>query len=831
MINFNNIGTGNTVDTVLHPREIFNALPKKNAEKFQYPRDVQSQVWGKWNDRRDESSLVVKMNTGSGKTAVGLLMLKSCINEGKYPAVYVCPDKYLVEQVLDAAKELGVEVTDDVHSPRFRSGKCILVINVYKLVNGKSVFGVGDEGSKLKISSLVIDDAHACLDTVEDQFTIKIPWDTSAYDELYAVFKNSLHQECESKAFEIEGNEPASYMQVPYWAWQEKISEISKILISHSSEEYMKFIWPLVKENPKLSNCVVSAAGIEISPHSIPIHMIPSVVHADRKIFITATLVDDSILASHFAVTEEQIKAPIVPDSAGDVGDRMILLPQVINTETTDDEIKDYCVNLSKTFNVVVIVPSTYRSKYWSSCADLILNTHNLYKGVAKLKKGHVGLAVLINRYDGIDLPGNACRFLVIDGFPDVRRKIDKVKQGILMGSTRQSSQIIQRIEQGMGRGVRSNDDFCIVFLVGRDLTSQLYSQGAIDKLSPGTKAQLKLSEQVSEQIKGTPITEMTDTINYCLSRDEQWVTASKGVLASLKYSEENDIDETTITLRKAYDSASMNHLESASKFLDELVDKISDKKEKGYIKQILAEYTNLYDKAEAQKIQMSAVGDNRRLLKPIEGIQYHKISGAAFDQAVACSTYINNRYEDPNKLIIDVNALLDDLQFKEDSSNIFEEAFKNIGAYLGFGTQRPEQEYKKGPDVLWQIGELKYFVIEAKNEAVVSTISKSYCNQLNGSCNWFEKKYDSTCTYTPVLIHPSAVFEYAASPKSTIRIVTKEKLNDFCIAVRGFVKSVSSSNELGNQAAIREKLIAYKLRATDLAENYSVQHSVRNQP
>ncbi|OBX35674.1 hypothetical protein A8U91_00006 [Halomonas elongata] len=201
------------------------------------------------------------MNTGSGKTVVGLMILKSCINEGKFPVVYVCPDKYLVKQVLDAAKELGVEVTDDVKSPRFLSGKAILVVNVYKLVNGKSVFGVGDSGAKINISSMVIDDAHACIDTVEDQFTINIPPGLGAYNEIYDVVRNSLYAECESKAIEIEAGDPTSYMQVPYWAWQENISEISRVLIKYSGEECLMFSWPLVKENPKLSNCVVGAKG------------------------------------------------------------------------------------------------------------------------------------------------------------------------------------------------------------------------------------------------------------------------------------------------------------------------------------------------------------------------------------------------------------------------------------------------------------------------------------------------------------------------------------------------------------------------------------------
>ena len=829
-LDFSKIGTGSTVDTVLPPREIFNALPNKET-KFQYPRDVQSQVWSKWFERREESSLVIKMNTGSGKTVVGLILLKSCLNEGRSPAVYICPDKYLVKQVIDAAGEIGIEVTADARSHRFLSGKAILVANIYKLVNGKSVFGVGDEGAKLKISSLVVDDAHACLETVEDQFTIKLPCKTDTYNKIFGVLKESLHSECETKAIEIENGDPSSYMQVPYWVWQDKITEISRILVENSGSEELKFIWPLVKEDLMLSHCVISANAIEISPHAIPIHMIPSIADADRKIFMTATLVDDSILSSHFGVEEEYIETPIVPDSAGDIGDRMILLPQVLNADTTEDEIKSYCKQISSKINVVVIVPSDYRANYWSDEADLILNKNNLYEGVDKLKSGHIGLVILINRYDGIDLPGDACRLLVIDGFPDVRRQIDKVKQSVLMGSTKQVNQILQRIEQGMGRGVRSNDDYCVVFLVGRDLTSQLYSQGAMDKLSPGTKAQLTLSGQVAEQIQDKSINEITDTINYCLYRNEDWVRASKGVLASLKYDEKNQLDSVTIGIRKAYEFASKNNTSAAAGIINELVNTESDKKLKGYLKQIFAEYVNLFDKPEAQKIQLSATEDNRRVLKPIAGIQYHKIGGHAFDQAVSCSNYLAQKHQDPNKLIIEVNGILDDLKFKDGTSSIFEEAMKNIAQYIGFESQRPEQEYKKGPDNLWNAGGLKYFVIECKNEAISTTISKDYCNQLNGSCTWFKNKYDTSCSYVPIMVHPSTLFEYAASPDEAIRIITKEKLESFRSSVRELIKAIAINNELSSPNKIREKLIAYKLRESDFIDNYTSPFTVKNHP
>ena len=50
------------------------ALPAKN-KNYGYPRDVQTEVWKQWFDKRSEKNIIIKMNTGSGKTVVGLTIL------------------------------------------------------------------------------------------------------------------------------------------------------------------------------------------------------------------------------------------------------------------------------------------------------------------------------------------------------------------------------------------------------------------------------------------------------------------------------------------------------------------------------------------------------------------------------------------------------------------------------------------------------------------------------------------------------------------------------------------------------------------------------------
>jgi hypothetical protein len=62
-INFSKISSGNVSNIALHPREIFTALPGKKEGKYEYPRDVQTQVWDYWFARRRERDLVIKMNT------------------------------------------------------------------------------------------------------------------------------------------------------------------------------------------------------------------------------------------------------------------------------------------------------------------------------------------------------------------------------------------------------------------------------------------------------------------------------------------------------------------------------------------------------------------------------------------------------------------------------------------------------------------------------------------------------------------------------------------------------------------------------------------------
>ena len=128
-------------ELALRPRDIFFTLSR--TAEFAFPRDIQTEVMNRWFEKRDNPDNVIKLNVGSGKTLVGLLLLKSSLNERIGPSLYVSPDNQLKQQVVQEAEALGIEVTDDPYDAEYAASSKICVVNVYKLFSGKSRFRCG----------------------------------------------------------------------------------------------------------------------------------------------------------------------------------------------------------------------------------------------------------------------------------------------------------------------------------------------------------------------------------------------------------------------------------------------------------------------------------------------------------------------------------------------------------------------------------------------------------------------------------------------------------------------------------------------------------------
>lgn len=795
------------------PRKIFTTL--KRDARFKRPLDEQADVLDAWYLRRTARDLTIKMNTGGGKTVVGLLCLQSSLNENVKPAVYITPDSFLVAQVLQEAKALGIAATDDEKNPDFIAGRSILVANVHKLFNGRSVFGVGEK--KISIGCVVIDDAHACLAVVNDQFSIKAKAGSPVYDELLELFEEDLKAQSPAGLLDVKAHDPSVVMTLPYWTWQARQDDVIGLLHAQRTSKELEWSWPLLNECIPQCVCVFGGGRLEIAPRFLPIDRIPAFDSAQRRIYMTATLADDTILVSHFHANAAEVVKPIRPKGGGDIGDRMILAPQEINPDYTVEEIREFVSSIAKDRNVVVIVPSKQRVEFWKDVANQVLDKDSIHEGVDRLKAGHVGLTVLINKYDGIDLPGAACELLVIDGLPEVYGLNERLEMLVLDGTKRQLVRQVQRIEQGMGRGVRSSDDHCVVLLLGGKLTQRLHQPEAEEMFSSATRAQIALGKEVVAQVRGKPLEELAPILNLCLEQDDEWTQAGRNAVVNAPPINDGHLDETQVKLREAFDAMCIGRHDVAIAKTQEAVNATTELKVKGYLKQQLAEYTNFINPAKAQELQLAALSHNSRLLKPIVGATYNKLSAPVGGQAAAAVGFMQ-KFLEGNDLVIWVNGLLDDLEWGEERTNRFEAAMADLGAFLGYGSQRPEDNVGRGPDNLWALGGLKYLVIECKSGAVITEkISKADTNQLNGSIVWFNEKYDKSCSMTPIMVHPKTVFEHAASPHEDIRIVNRPGLKKLRDAVRAYSVSLSTSGGFKDAKEVEKQLKYYKLSATDI--------------
>lgn len=840
LINFDKLKTNNQIKQ-LQPRDIFMSLPVRTPD-FEYPRDVQSQVWESWFQHREESDLIIKMNTGSGKTIVGLLLLQSCLEENKGPAIYVVPDNYLIDQVTEDANKLGIKVTCDIENYTFMQNQAILIINIHKLVNGMSCFGMRSRNN-IKIGSIVIDDVHACIDTINQQCSMTIEKDNKnntdskscLYDEIIRVLCPALQQYRKDEFQKIiELQDPLKTLLVPFWVWQDKIDDIKSILNANYNEDQIKFNFPLICDCLEICNCVISSRMIEITSKFPPLHKIKEFFDAQRRIFMSATLADDTVFVSTMGMNSDSFPNIITPKAANDIGDRLILFPQLINNRISDDQMKDAIIEIAKEKNVVIIVPSKKRAEYWDKVADLTLDASNLKSGVAKLKTKHIGLTVLINKYDGVDLPDDACRLLVIDGIPNFNSEYENNLNSYDPGNKSLLKKQVQKIEQGMGRGIRSTNDYCVTLLMNQDLKRVLIREGGKQYFSKATLEQFELSQQIWDQLSNredSTLSEIMELADYSFSRNIDWLETSKSVLSGIEYDKVPHINEVTVMEKKAFQKAENKQYREAFDIIATERNKTNDINVQGHLTQLMAEYCNFYDSTRAQILLAQAHEMNNSIQRAIDGIKPEQNKKNDYSMQIK---NIKKQIQDSslNNYTIELNKILEDFCFfpnDQKKSKKFEEALYQLGLKLGFGSERPEKD-GSGPDNLWKLNETSYLVIECKSGSSSDFINKSDCSQLLNSQSWFKRNYrneDIHCI--PLLIHPQKRFDFDCAPDPSFRVMTPDLLSLLKKEIIKFAQELNAQDIEVTAETINSLLKKHSLNEEHVVSKFTKPYKIKN--
>ncbi len=230
----------------------------------------------------------------------------------------------------------------------FQRKKAIFVTNINKIVNGKSIFGLRDSNN-YNIGSMIIDDVHACVEKIQQQFTVRIEAEDPIYAEIIKIFSDTMNEQSEERFSDIvERRTRSDSMLVPFWSWQDQNAKVYKLLSEHSEEDALKFTWALIKDDLKLSHCYISSKAISIIPNCTPMYKLEGFVNANRRIYMSATLPDDSSFVTVMGTNIQEIDNAITPEKANDIGERLIIVPKAINKDMNEEEIINALIQKSE---------------------------------------------------------------------------------------------------------------------------------------------------------------------------------------------------------------------------------------------------------------------------------------------------------------------------------------------------------------------------------------------------------------------------------------------------------------------------------------------------
>lgn len=805
-------------------------------------RPAQKRLLRDWHDnRRSERDLILKLHTGQGKTLLGLLMLQAKLNEDAGPALYLCPNHFLVNQTCEQARQFGVPfvTVEDRELPEsFVDGSAILITVVQKLFNGLTKFGLG--AKSVPVGSIVVDDAHACIDHIRDQFVIRISHDVSdestAFSEIVSLFERELREQGDGTFEDISRHEFSAYLPVPYWAWWDRTSEVAGILSRHQRTNALRFQWPLLKDSLRYCQCLVTGKSVIISPYRAPVEHFGSYDRARHRVFMSATVTDDSFLVKGLGLSPGAVKAPLVDATETWSGEKMILIPPLIDRDLQRGNIVERFAkdDKARTHGVVVLVPSAKRCADWGKYGATVVDKNSIEAAVEDLRSGNYKSTVVIaNYYDGVDLPDDSCRVLVIDSKPFADDFLERYVEERRQNSQLVAGRIARIVEQGMGRAVRGEKDYCVIILIGPDLIRALRAPGQRGFFSDQTRTQIEIGQEIAEMAReeiadGTdPFKALLSTINQCLRRDPDWKefyvqrmddmtrTSSPHQDAMLK------LFEHELSAERHFEDGQWDR---AAQAIQGLMDEVKmDASERGWYLQEKARYLYASSKTRSNELQVAAHQANRSLLRPSEGMTVTTVETPTPQARLERLRAWLRAHESAEDLATDVDSILSDLVFGVDS-NVFEAAFDHLAGALGFPSDRPDHDWKEGPDNLWGLRDGQYLLVECKNMVSLerADITKREADQVNRASDWFARHYEGA-TATRIIIHPTHNVHSAGGFRDDVSAMRKRELEKLVKNVRAFfaefyhvdLKDISTR-------AIERSLHAHELTVEDLCTKYA---------
>jgi len=466
------------------PEELFGKLSNR-SKTHGYLRAPQGDALREYVNYKTQSNIAFELPTGTGKTVVGLVIAEWRRRKLGGRVAYLTLTNQLAMQVLNEAEKLGFECADLTGTKktrhvaevgRYQSGKAVAVTTYSNLFNSNPII----QPSRL----LVFDDAHGGEHFVSDMWSVNIQDDNNSdvYGEALTVLRPAISDsqyQMITDASQFGAVELIDLRQYP-----EVVDTLRAFLDTQKKHANIYFPW--LKIRNYLHACLVFASVNEvvIRPVTPPTHTHKPFNESEQRIYMSATLGGEGdLLRSYGLTTIKTIRA-----QHPQWGKRYIFVPGLYMEEEDANNFVAEVWNGMKTKRALLLAPSFKVALKTNSAITAtmtptpkVLNAHDIEDSIELFTSKDNTLLSLAGRYDGLDLPGEDCRLLIMAETPGAigtleKHQRDRWKLGPVLRRRERT-----RLIQGMGRCTRDATDFAVIVLLGQTLVNNITTPSIVE--------------------------------------------------------------------------------------------------------------------------------------------------------------------------------------------------------------------------------------------------------------------------------------------------------------------------------------------------------------
>mgnify|MGYP005815209235 CR=1 FL=1 len=497
------------------PEELYRSLAETNSG----PPALwvqQGEILRSWSERlQDARDVALELPTGAGKTLVGGLIAEFRRRVHHERAVIACPTRQLARQTAARLTEYGipnvllvgpVRSWDGADRAAYTRGDAVAVSVYSHIFNSNPAI---DDAQVL-----IFDDAHAAEQPVASAWSATIERSQPLYADLVALLANGLDPLVVDR-LRNDNLDPrlkaATYLVSPRGVATNAPAleaALSAAVTNGTGPENLVYSLSMLQGHVDRALVYVSHRAILIRPLIPPTSTHDAFASARQRVYMSATLGQGGELERAFGrATIKRIPVPRGWDRQGS-GRRFFVFPSVTTDLREQEEVDAWVRHLLESVGrCLVLTPMEMQAQEligrvipegWRA-----LRASNVEDDLAAFTATSNVALVLANRYDGIDLPDDDCRVVILAGLPSRGDLQERFLHDSLGAIEVLRERIRARFTQGSGRATRNLKDFAAVVVLGEELINYVCKREVAAALHPELQAELSWGFEESRANNG----------------------------------------------------------------------------------------------------------------------------------------------------------------------------------------------------------------------------------------------------------------------------------------------------------------------------------------